>query len=113
MRIEVKRKTNYEDISRRSIRKDFANANFKKLTEAPKPAHAANVKRIVSVTENSEYYKFKRYLIGKLVRIVQQATCGGNWVSFVADEDRKSLNAAAGWSDQKDQYLLYGVKYDE
>lgn len=30
---------------------------------------------------------------------------------FVHDDDRKALNMAAGWSDNKKVYLLDGVKF--
>ena len=100
----------FEDIVRKSIRKDFAGAKFKK----PKKPHAANTKRIVSVDDRSEYARWRKFLLGKIVHLEYAAMAGaGIWVSFVNDADRKALNRAAGWSDEKTMYLLNGVKFDD
>lgn len=100
------------EIVRRSIRKDFANANFKRYVSAPKTPHPIKTKRVLSINERCEYYKFKKHIVGRLVRIVENAT-SGVWVEFVNDEDRRSLNNAAGWSDKKCLYLLTGPKFDD
>lgn len=103
----------FNEAIRRSIRKDFAKAHFKKMGHAPKPPHPKNTKRILSLNENCEYYKYKRFFIGRLVRIVEQANAGGVWVEFVREGDRENLNNSAGWSQYKRKYLLYGAKFDD
>ena len=67
----------------------------------------------MSLNERSTYITFKRYIVGKLVRVLEAGNNGGWWVSFVSDSDRLKLNAAAGWSARKDRYLLDGVKFDD
>lgn len=102
----------YNELVRRSIRKDFAKANFKRNGRIPKVPHPANTKRIVYVDDSSEYAKYRHFLMGKLVRLlcVQRF---GIMVEFINDNDRKALNRAAGWSDAKREYLLNNVKFDD
>lgn len=102
----------YNDLVRRSIRKDFAKANFKRNGRVPKTPHPKNTKRVLAINEQCEYYRFRKYFVGRLVRIVDNAI-SGVWVEFVRDADRESLNAAAGWSGNKRKYLLQGVKFDD
>lgn len=104
--------SNFEDIVRRSIRKDFANAHFKKMGTQVKTPHPINTRRIGEVLEQSDYYKFRRFLVGKLIRIIRESA-SGNWVEFVNDSDRQALNNAAGWSNNKRQYLLNAVKFKD
>ena len=101
----------YLEISRRSIRKDFAKANFKRNGRAPKTPHPKNTKRVIAIHEQCEYYRLRKYFVGKLIRIIE-AGISGVWVEFVRDDDRKNLNNAAGWSDNKRRYLLQGAKFD-
>lgn len=103
----------YAELVRRSIRKDFARANFKRNGRAPKTPHPKNTKRVVALNEQSDYFKYRKFFVGKLIRILEGASAGGVWVEFVRDADRESLNAAAGWSSNKRKYLLYGVKFDD
>lgn len=105
-------KQDYNELVRRSIRKDFAKANFKRNSRVPKPPHPKNTKRVLSIWEQCEYYKLRRFFIGRLVRIVEQAS-GGVWVEFVHEGDRENLNNAAGWSEWKRKYLLHGAKFDD
>ena len=102
----------YNELVRRSIRKDFAKANFKRNARVPKTPHPKNTKRVLSVNVQCEYYRFRKYFVGRLIRIVDNAI-SGVWVEFVRDADRKSLNTAAGWSDNKRKYLLSGAKFDD
>lgn len=104
---------NFEEIVRRSIRKDFENAHFKKLAKGSKTPHPANTKRVLSLNENCQYYKFRRFFEKHLVRLLRESIVGGTWVEFVNDVDRKQLNDAAGWSDLKREYLLQGAKFDD
>lgn len=64
------------------------------------------------MNDRSNYGCYKRFFIGRLVKIQERASSGGYWVSFVNDNDRKMLNANAGFSDNKSRYLLDGVKFD-
>ena len=102
----------YYDLVRRSIRKDFAKANFKRNGRAPKTPHPKNTRRVIQVTETSVYYEFRKLIVGKLVRIIKPGLYGGYWVEFVRDSDRVALNKAAGWQEKR-QYLFNGIKFDE
>lgn len=102
----------YNELVRRSIRKDFAKANFKRNGRAPKIPHPKGTKRIIALDPQSEYYRYRKFLIGKLVRMLQEGATGGIWVEFVNDSDKRNLNKAAGWSEEKNKYLLQGVKFD-
>lgn len=106
------RKPDFLELSRRSIRKDFAKANFKRNGRIPKTPHPKNTKRVLAINEQCEYYKYRRFFIGRLVRIVSQGITGV-WVEFVRDGDRENLNNMAGWSGNKKQYLLQGAKFDD
>ena len=101
----------YEELVRRSIRKDFARANFKRNGRAPKVPHPKDVKRIMALNVNCEYYRFRRFFVGHLVRLVGNAPCG-TWVEFVRDADRERFNAAAGYG-MKAKYLLYHAIFDD
>ena len=104
----------YNDLVRRSIRKDFAKANFKRNGRVPKTPHPKNIRRVVDLNETSVYAKYRRYVVGRLVRICSNYIFGyGYWVEFVHDSDRQALNNAAGWSNNKREYLLDGAKFDD
>lgn len=112
-------KPDFAEVSRRSIRKDFQNASIRIQGREPRPnpeeqrpKRESNVKRIISMDGVCDYKQYRRFFIGKLVRIIASAQSGGKWVSFVHEQDKNALNSAAGWSENKCQYLLYGVKYD-
>lgn len=102
----------YNELVRRSIRRDFAKANYKRNGRVPKTPHPKNTKRILAINEQCEYYRFRKYFVGRLVRIVDDAI-SGVWVEFIRDADRECLNAAAGWSGNKRKYLLQGAKFDD
>lgn len=101
----------YNELVRRSIQKDFANAHFKHGRE-PKDKKA-KVRRVVDLNESSTYAKYRRFIVGRLVRICNQVFGYGVWVQFVYDDDRVALNRVAGWSDNKREYLLDGAKFGE
>lgn len=112
-----KRQPDYGAISRSSIKKDFqrvqrypAEEKRPQIEEFPK---INAERRIIHISETSAYAKFARYIVGKLVRLKDKANIGGNswYCEFVHDDDRKALNMAAGWSDNKKVYLLDGVKF--
>ena len=106
-------KQDFNDLVRRSIRKDFAKANFKRNGRVPKTPHPKDTKRVLSISEKCEYYKYRKFFNGKIVRIVEPGGINGVWVEFVRDADRVNLNNAAGWSNNKKTYLLHGAKFDD
>lgn len=112
-----KRETDYGAISRSSVKRDFqmvqrypAEEKRPQIEELPK---INAERRIIHISEVSGYAKFARYIVGKLVRLKEKANVGGNswYCEFVHDDDRKALNMAAGWSDNKKLYLLDGIKF--
>lgn len=103
----------YNELVRRSIRKDFAKANFKRNGRVPKTPHPKNTRRVVELNDASAYKQFRRYIVGRLVRIIESGIHGGYWVEFIRDADRDALNTAAGWSKDKRRFLLDGVKFDD
>ena len=106
-------KPDFAEVSRRSIRKDFQNASFRTQgRQAPSAEPETNVKRVLALSDTSGYAKYKRFFVGKLVRILRPAFSGGYYVEFVRDDDRKYLNANAGWNDKR-EYLLDGAKFDK
>lgn len=103
----------YNELVRRSIRKDFAKANFKRNGRVPKAPHPKHTRRVVDISDASAYKQFRRLIVGRLVRIIEPGYNGGYWVEFVRDADRDALNAAAGWSRDKCRFLLDGARFDE
>lgn len=97
-------KNDYEAASKRSIKKDLIIARQEKSAES---INGKN-KRIKEVLPTSSYYKYSRYIVGRLVRIKGKGLCG-NVCEFVHDEDRQALNNAAGWSDRKKEYIFDSV----
>lgn len=125
MRVGVKRKTDFEAISRRSIKRDFFSERIhiqgKKMPENEKTQKITitspdegEIKRISTINQACMYAKYARFFVGKLVRLVLKKGVGDSttgYYEFVHDEDRKALNQAAGWSDNKKQYLLERPKF--
>ena len=113
--MRIKRKTDYSEISRRSVRSDFKPYNRtperEKGRQAQKQPQINAIRRIAFVNENSGYYKYRNLILGKQVRLLREAPFGGWYCSFVFDEDRRALNRAAEWSEGKDEYLFDGVKF--
>lgn len=102
----------YNELVRRSIRRDFAKANFKRNGRAPRVPHPKNTRRVQELTEASGYYEHRRLIVGRIVRILRPGIVGGYWIEFVRDADRDALNKAAGWKDKR-EFLLNGVKFDD
>ncbi len=104
-------------ISRSSIKRDFQMVQIypekEKVPEIEEFPKINAERRIIHISETSEYAKFARYIVGKWVRLKEKSNCGGNswYCEFIRDDDRKALNMAAGWSDDKKLYLLDGVKF--
>ena len=117
MRVK-KRQTDFGAISRNSMQKDFKhNRIYQKEEKRPQIENAPEItteKRISYINERCEYAKYARYFIGRLVRCVESkmndTTTG--WYEFVFDDDRKALNGAAGWSDNKKRYYLERPKFE-
>lgn len=106
-------KTDYMELSRRSMRKDFQKANFKRNGRAPRIPHPLNTKRILEIEQSCTYWPFRKHLVGKLVRLIGKGYCGGIWVEFIKEADRQQMNNAGGWPNEKKQYLLTGAKFDD
>lgn len=110
-----KRTPDYGAISRRSIQNDFKRVQStrkgRNARKSKNPPEINAERRVLFVGENSSYYKLRSFIVGKLVRLVQKSSVGGWVCEFVHDDDRKAINHAAGWSDNKKQYLLDCVKF--
>lgn len=102
----------YDEDVRRSIRRDFKKANFKRNGRVPKIPHPKNVRRVIELNEASSYYPFRRFIVGKLFRVLEKGFDGGVWVDFVNDTERDALNSAAGWKDKR-RFLFDGVRFDD
>lgn len=103
-------KTNYAEVSRRSIARDFKTPSYRQEPR-PQTKTEGQVRRVLAIAETSVYAYYKRFFIGKLVRILRPASSGGYYVEFVKEQDAKMLNANAGWTTKR-EYLLDGAKYD-
>lgn len=116
MRIK-KRTPDYGAISRSSIKRDFQRVQrYPKEEKCPEIDELPKInaeRRIIHISETSAYAKFAPFIVGKLIRIREKANVGGNswYCEFVHDDDRKALNMAAGWSDNKRGYLFDGIKF--
>lgn len=121
------KKTDYEAISRRSIKRDFyperiylnkretpENEKSVEIT-IPKTAPAKDkTYRITNINPACQYAKYARFFVGKLVRLIRQTGIGDSttgWYQFVFDQDREALNKEAGWSENKKEYLLERPKF--
>lgn len=106
--------TDYGMISRLSIQRDFRNAHFRQMLNPGDPEQepeGMSIKRVISLSDASDYAPYKRFIVGKLVRIIKPTAHNGYIVEFVNDKDSDILNGIAGWQ-KKRQYRLDGVKFD-
>ena len=115
--MRVNKKREFEAISARSVGKDFPRKQMypttKRVRENGNSDKITTHSRVARINEICEYAKFARFFIGRLVELVEpkgENTTTG-WYSFVHDSDRKALNEAAGWSDNKRRYLLERPKF--
>lgn len=108
------RKLDFSAISRRSMRRDFemmqSTTREEKRPQSGNLAKIGDIRRVVSVNDNSSYYKYRSRIEGRLVRLVEHTEYGWR-CEFVNHEDRIALNAMAGWSERKDIYLFDSVKF--
>lgn len=106
--------TDFRAISRRSMQREFKRVQTYPQTEKRRESEdlpRINAERRVAfVGEGSNYYKYRQFIVGKLVRLIRQSSVGGWVCQFVHDDDRMALNNAAGWSDAKDEYLFDDIK---
>ena len=116
--MRVKKRVDYNAVSRQSVKRDFQRfTNYRREEVRPeiKPSEPEeeDTRRVAEICGNSSYAQYARYIVGKLVRIVEKSSIGNHsfYCEFVHDEDRKALNKAACWSDNKNRYLLDGVKF--
>lgn len=112
--MRFKEKPDYRAISRQSIQKDMQREKSRGEPQKPQKneePQSNSTRRIAFVGENSSYYKFRQYIVGRLVRLIEKGTYGGWVCEFVHDEDSKALNHYAGWSDSKKQYLFDCIKF--
>lgn len=114
MRVK-KRQPDYGAISRSSIKRDF-----QRVPTYPKEEKRREIENLPKINAErrvifvaGEYAKYARYIVGKLVRLKEKSNVGGSswYCEFVHDDDRKALNTAAGWSDNKREYLFEGLKF--
>lgn len=96
----------YEEQIRRSVKKDFDNAYFK--TRRIKPQRGYKI--IERLVIGTYYFEFRRFFIGKTVKIIRNSE-NGEWVEFVNESDRTALNKYAGWSEKK-TYLINAIYQD-
>lgn len=114
--MRTKKRIDYGELARRSVKKDFEtfrHPDDDKTGNDTREIRINTEKRIISISDASSYYVYSRFIIGKLIRVKEKATIGSNsyYCEFVHEEDRKSLNMAAGWSDRKKLYLFDGIKF--
>lgn len=103
----------YDELVRKSVRRDFIGATFKRLGRAIRIPHTKNIRRIVKIAPFSLYYPIRKYFVGRLVRLRGEGAAGGCWVEFLNEEDRVAANRAGGFPKTKFRYLLQGVKFDD
>lgn len=96
----------FEQQIRDSVKRDFANAYYKRRLTTK----SGRYKVIKELRYNSEYERYRKFLIGKQVKIISEGQTG-TWVEFVNDTDRQNLNKVAGWSEKK-QYLINAIFED-
>lgn len=121
--MRIKKRTDFEAISRRSVQRDFYPERIyldkKKSPEkrnsveitTPKASTPIEGKafRVTNINPSCEYAKYARFFVGRLVRLVRKTGVGDSttgWYEFLHEKDRAALNQAAGWSDNKKEYLL-------
>lgn len=100
----------FSETVRASIRRDFANANYKR-NRAPKEPRKKPL-RVVWLNPDSQYFRLRKFILGKAVKILGTPTPCGVWVEFLHDTDRDALNRAGGWENKR-MYLLDGAKFDD
>lgn len=93
MRIK-KRRPDYGAISRRSIKNDFKRVQRyperEKRPQIENPPEINAERRVLFVGENSGYYKLRSFIVGKLVRLVQnQASAVGFVSSYTTTTEKR------------------------
>lgn len=113
-----RRNIDYGAVARASVKRDFKSFhNYSSKEKVPEIQDFDKITarcRIIHISDTSCYARFSQYIVGKLVVLKERASIGhSSWYcEFVYDRDRKALNAAAGWSDRKNTYLLDGIRFE-
>lgn len=89
-----KRTPDYGAISRRSIQNDFKRVQRyperEKRPQIENPPEINAERRVLFVGENSSYYKLRSFIVGKLVRLVQnQASAVGLVSSYTTTTEKR------------------------
>jgi len=109
--MRVSKKRDFSSVSRESMKKDFVNPirvqEVKQIPEVKKEGQ-----RIIEINPSCSYAKLARFLVGKLVKCVEKKEdSSSGWYEFIFDDDRKALNRAGNWSNNKDRYFLERPKF--
>lgn len=121
--MRVKRRTDFEAISRHSVQRDFyperiyldkkKSPEKRNSVEITTPKSSTPIEgrafRVTNINPSCEYAKYARFFVGRLVRLKHKTGVGDSttgWYEFLHEKDRAALNQAAGWSDNKKEYLL-------
>jgi len=111
--MRVKKNRDFSSVSRESMKKDFVNPIIvQEKKPQPKEEKKKEGQRIIEINTNCSYAKLARFLVGKLVKCIEKkedSTSG--WYEFIFDDDRKALNRAGYWSDNKNRYFLERPKF--
>ena len=96
-----KRTPDYGAISRRSIQNDFKRVQrYPKREKRPQIENQPEInaeRRVLFVSENSAYYRYRSFFVGKLVRLIKQSNVGG-WICLRRrPESDKSCRRMVGY----------------
>ena len=99
---------------RTQVRKRFVvkklSGEFRAIPDVRKRHDNVIYRRVIYIGPDSPYFKYKDFILGKLVKVIDKSKFGGFSCEFVHDADRKALNMAAGWGDGKKKYLFDSVR---
>ena len=96
--------SDFRETVRRSMKRDFERASIYQ------PKNEGTV-RVREIDDRSNYAAYKRFFIGKLMKIMGRSEFGGYWVEFVFENDRDALCRAANWKS-KQRFLLDFAKFE-
>lgn len=96
--------SDFSEVVRRSMRKDFEKASIRQKKDS-------GTVRVREIDDRSNYAAYKRFFIGKMMKIMGPGEFGGYWVEFVYETDRIALCRAANWKS-KQRFLLDFAKFE-
>lgn len=99
-------KRDYREIAMRSVKQTLKRNGIGCIRQPPDDA-----KRVKDISSNSQYYKYRRYIVGKLVKKVGEGI-SGDWYAFIHDSDRQALNKVAELSNDREKYMFDGIKFE-